>query len=1287
MGGTSEWLCLALISASLVCVSSYRVTIGEDVGVSNEAVDVLAAMTTNCSSFDSIALCYSSFVCQWTGSMCVECDGLDCECASFGNSSMCPERYCTWTGSACVKACQLNACNCSLFSERTCRALNTNGYCSWAGLNCAACSNLVGCNCSLFIEGFCNGAQTKYQCAWSGYACIGCVNDGSADPASSRCDCSAFGKNDTVCANANEMCSWTSRDTCILCNGTGGCICSDFVTADECTFQNTNGGCAWTGTTCANCASQGYCNCSAFSDETFCSYLNTNNFCTWTGASCIECGVMGQCRCNSFSSSTLCTATAFNCAWNGNECVLCKQRSTCNCSMFDASLCDHESTNLNCVWNGKACVYCSANKCACSGLQSFAQCSSFGKFECSWAGSSCVSCNRTGCMCSQFDEELCVPINTNEMCVWTGRVCEPLDHMFMDRDGLCTLRLPRGMQLHCCRSSILFVQRYKLDVSVDRLGLCGIFAPQEGCNCSAFDLATCTDVSGICAWAGQRCVKCTAYNCDCSDFTEPLLCTSVFKSRSGSSSCSWNGTSCIPCCNCSELDRNLCVPNNTNNACAWAGAECVGCSWEAGNFSSCPCERFEDELVCSSGTTYNACSWTGSKCVVCTSKLLVDGGILNVECDCPEFPASVCTEMNIGKSEIGNEPSEILGIAVCFLSTEGVCKRMPPSLCSDAPNSLVCSNIAWFSRGLLSCEWSQSLCRNSDGCFPFLTRDTTSQPYFLFFVSLVKDVLTLVAVGHFGPKLKRAVNISVLRMRRQQPPAVSSSALGISLIYLNSSRFVLPHKCDATVLEAVEFAYDRCGFNRHRVPANGQSNQSQRIEGIHLMLHSMVSSGVWLDIEKIITARGETFCEEGKIGENLCSGARLAASSFSCETTDEKRILVDRMSSAIGRRPYDSHVTSMKRFVKESLPTIPALFLTSDSTSHAIQQSLSSYPSTAQLLWYLIGCYFYIGCAIGDAVQRSSSSENRDEGKLDGVQWFYFVAFRVVNGGVMPTMMLLAVKTTKLYWKFCIGPWLAMRRFAQVLRPTVIRDFFFGVEQPSTDNGDLADYLRAPESCREKRSASEVLLCIRFLNDRRIALIFAVHIIPFVPCFGIALYGAAMYGEVVLAVLTIALIVRYVLKRVAGRPRWLSSAWARQWVGFRKRRNNIATTDESDLVEAVPSSLSSEKHLNQAEDDSLLSSTPTVRPQVQEQTLITGIFQFVVSQEFWVILLSMLFQATFNYAALSVNYPQLGYFDVVVTDFQSRSALCMKAEVSAEVGQASRFIHNLPTLSAFIPFL
>ena len=1251
----------------------------------SECISCTSNSACDCFALNNSASCMMySTSCAWTGEKCVLCnENFECPCEAF-QAVYCNESYtlqsCAWSGAAgcvsCPNGVGTDPCACSIFSDNTaCSALQPT--CAWNKTFCEPCGPSCQCDlldgqqqlclqtevclwvpttnsctlcqpptcpCWLLNSGeFCNTNYTSSQCAWmSNKSCSSC-------PGFGNCSCASFSLSGALQCNSITGCGWTGNE----------CAPSyDCVAFSSGTFCTNNGGCTWTGKFCVADSDSSNLPCTVFSSE-LCPRkrcVNSSSSIAGGGGICVS----SQTRlCSLLETYETCSADVHCVWWNG----------TCT-SCLNATCCELISTSEGCMMRSALCAWlpssapqdgkykCSAHPPAdfnCSMLTSEALCVqpvilSFGCQYFSQAG--CVMCNDQFCSCTFFDGSASLCWSTG-YCAFNTSIEKPLCSFLPN--ATCASRVDALSCVKAQGSDCVFIEGMCFECSSLHCD-CSAAAQSEAL-CSALNSAVNTS-SLVCLWSGQ-CVEA------CAAFTSAATCPTSAPAMQAPSAnggvsfdeyfCCWANDKCVTqfsdgpgelsCCSLIDDDASCSVLPD----CYWTGFSCVSTSEK--------CLVLRSESSCAN---WNGCAWNGSTCLLCIAS------------SCTMFSATTCPRAcctNSGKECTSAPPScnftdgpqycigtvttggdtcawfgPPIGCAVCnadfpacacqeishfyctvqdtsgscFLSMSGNCQPYPPLVCSYVQNSTECDWDAF-------CSWNGGLCRNADGCFPFLIPKNNAQPYFLFLVGLLKDTLTLIVMVIIGPNV--SLLISLARRGKKLP------VLHVDEVEQQLSDAFVFYKPSRQAQGANE-STDNSSKVKSNIPFSVEEFELvlTKQEMMRLTLHALVSRGVYFpSAEELGTSSLNNGSDLVELQESLVRPIfDDDANDLDTSIDARDRRVIEAVSSSISataiKQNFVSHVSRVctKRVV----------YFSSKSLSDRIRKSLTTFPTNVELTYYIAMALAYTALTIVgtlDTVHRDGLS-NEVKSPLTIAM---ICIFRAGNGSLVGTVALLFVKYVSAphtIFTSLSALWKKMRRSRSVsLKKQDLLD-----DNDDDDDGRESSEVSPNDEEEEQRitTSANIVRDTRFELDKVVHVLFVVYCISFLPILLTSLVGAFLYPFIPLGAAVVCVGFQRILRMVR----------VKCFTQMEGRRGSLS--------------------------------------------LARSLLEFLTEQQLPTLFIAATIQATVSYAALFFQYnSQISYFDVIAVDFTARSTSCLVSTVSSNLKKDEMELASFAQLlTAFIPF-
>ena len=546
------------------------------------------------------------------------------------------------------------------------------------------------------------------------------------------------------------------------------------------------------------------------------------------------------------------------------------------------------------------------------------------------------------------------------------------------------------------------------------------------------------------------------------------------------------------------------------------------------------------------------------------------------------------------------------------------CDSWAPSPCSTVKDQETCKQTN-------TCEWVGNLCRDADGCFPFLFPKTTAQPYVLFLVGLLRDILTLVAVGAIAPRV-------ILNVKQR---LASTKGHKVTAIYLDKIPF------SAECHSILEFTQQ---LAKQRYDTSAYDPFLSETEKAELILYALTTYGLW-----------QTLPEER-----------------------ESLIVIALPRSANSAR--QDFVLAVKKATVEQ-----GVFFSSSSLAKRINHGILMFPSDIQLVLYIAGALLHLGMILMGL--RATHGQNSLVSYLsDPLTVAMVVIFRFANGSTVATMCLMLIKYIAVKIKFSAF-WsrhkAAYKRWTRMPQKSAIQQANCSTmasvmikEEEGLSEIDPPLSTEEPPSDVSK-SVLQAILRRRF-ELGKVSILMAVYIAIFSPVLIVAAIGAILYP-----IITIGMILGCVASQFLARGLQHITSTRRRW----NSKQRVADFSAEDLEEEMKSSGDSVAPSIGAAAVAATAAAALAPAQTASQ-IFGGVVNFLVTEELPALFLAATVQATVDYALFRYQYPTLTYWEIVAVDFNSRSITCMMSTLRTVFSDdAEKFSRDAQFLTASVPFM
>ena len=1062
---------------------------------------------------------------------------------------------------------------------------------------------------------------------------------------------------------------------------------SDQTTSSSCIFCSPLGNCL--PSTSNSCAAE----CSAFTSSTLCAQVASCQWCVSVGY-CTSVGKVCSGTCTSFALPPSACQASQSCTY----CVLTGQclnqtQGTCptNCAFVVGELDCLQASN--CQWC-PAIQYCtnSSNECAasCDTIDSSFDC--HGSLVCSLCAPvmNCHNASRGPAGCASSCQVL-----TEETACSFARKCSYCDNGFTRPtclQGTCPQQcsdVPYALCPSPDSSQASGSGAHDQCGPCTVLEYCGALGGMCTVTCAALSAANCETASHCryCA-AVKGCVD-SAVACplsclgvsvssspNCSDFASCKACQAM--GGASQATCQASSTTCAS--SCSVITSSVVCSSYTN--CMYCGSGGVNFCTGVGSYNVCPacCEAVVSMVDCANAASCRSCD---------ALQYCLPGITHNNTSSHTAAPTTAST----------STPSPTNGSTcrdVCYLLSPEECQRPLSPICtycaaldycasrraSGCP--LTCSELASAECQATNghCRWTGSYC-SSSACFSFLIAGFNAQPYLLFLVGVIKDVVVLFMIGLVGER----VSLSAVRMKYvlrracccccdSKHPEVDQKAEAVHAANIVSAAVATSWTVPLLLVcqgEPGPTTYLEQGFDQYvsnllailqpfviadsgevRVLGSGDALPLEtRVRCLRLVLiYVLLDDDAWFDLTQM--RQPDTLPHVGERWR--LSGSQWSSPSGIADVLRE--ILATRFAAARRTVSYG----------------------TSQQASRRLYISLSAYPGKVQLGLYLTGAIILFGTTLWYVILG-------DHASLTPASQFLLLGFRIANSSTLSTICLVLVK-----YLAVVRPWIE-----EAVRRTVCRgpspkkvwyDFM-----PSRGTVSDLDRLNPVAVYTELRFRCSVLVHMQSGVYFGIALPFAL-----VGVYGLVWYiyifvGMAMLG---FALWLAARKLRAALMRWSqrGEGEDADGATTMRDVPEFDQRSCTLQTEQYFLLENQTSSVPQLHDARGPAEGTTNAHTPLVTRSKNRAShcmaLTVSLLEFLSNQTIPTLVMVVVIQASFNYTILIMYGSQYGvtYADTPRMEYSSRTTACVLYTARRELSVLQHDLsHALQLLCSFIPFM
>ena len=361
---------------------------------------------------------------------------------------------------------------------------------------------------------------------------------------------------------------------------------------------------------------------------------------------------------------------------------------------------------------------------------------------------------------------------------------------------------------------------------------------------------------------------------------------------------------------------------------------------------------YEDFIMFTIVQPLGECSWFTSFCEQ------PQAGCVARERDlCGWCPLGYCIDQTIVKecvpfcSDLNSQQSTCAAATTCsYCQVFGYCSNGQQCLCSTIMEEQDCSS----THGV--CQWDSAHQLCADGvCFSFIVKGYSSQPYFLFGVSILKDIIIVVLLCVLEPQLATARFFAKSMMKLRLPRKGSTTRV---------------------FLDRQNILFHANQLLRHQEEKGTSANTEDRSNN-----HAADDEGSKTDLLRFHIA------------------AWMVANSKWPTVPD-----------AGGEIPTFASVDSTLDILS-GMPSTPTIFVTSDSVAMRVASTIKSFPSTITL------CCYAAAISAATLINLHNIFSQSTIGDLSQSTVFQLSGFLFINSGSIATVSLITVKYVTTMWR------------------------------------------------------------------------------------------------------------------------------------------------------------------------------------------------------------------------------------------------------------------------------